>query len=136
MTKPKCDVVVFMNAPSPYWRDFAEYLGRFYSIQFIFYSKCSDLGRPKFWDLELPENCSIVNDGVIKFRSYFYDTNVINRIKQLKPKVVISQGINLLAAKKALNYCKKEKIHFSIWNEICTKKVSHVIFCQDYMLHF
>lgn len=118
-----CDILVFMNAPSPYWRDFAEFLGQHYSINFIFYSTCSELGRPKFWDLKMPANCSIVRDGVIRRKSYFYDKKVVSRIKQYNPKVVVSQGVNLFSAWNALNYCKKNKIYFSIWNELWRKKV-------------
>ena len=122
MIDKHCDILVFMNAPSPYWRDFAEYLGQHYSIKFIFYSTCSELGRPKFWDLEMPANCSIVRDGVIRRKSYFYDKKVVSRIKQHNPKVVVSQGVNLVSAWNALNYCKKSKIHFSIWNETWRNK--------------
>ena len=118
----QCDVLVFMNAPSPYWVDFAKYLRKYYKINFIFYSTCSALGRPAYWDVELPNNCSIVSDGVVRWGSYFYDDRVVTRIKDLNPRVVISQGVNLLSARKALNYCNKKNIHFSIWNEIWRDK--------------
>ena len=117
MTTKSYDILVFMNAPSPYWRDFAEYLSSYYSIRFVFYSTCSELGRPRFWDEELPKNCEIVRDGVLRVKAYFYDKNIITRIKKYRPKAVISQGVNLLAAVSASQYCSKHKIHFSLWNE-------------------
>lgn len=118
----QCDILVFMNAPSPYWLNFAKYLDKYYKINFIFYSTCSGLGRPSYWDLELPKNCEIVSEGVYRWKSYFYDRLVNERIEGLNPKVVISQGINLLSAHKALKFCNSRSIHFSIWNEIWRNK--------------
>jgi glycosyltransferase involved in cell wall biosynthesis len=119
----ECDILVFMNAPSPYWVNFAQYLSQFYKINFIFYSTCSALGRPAYWDVGLPENCEVIEDGVSRWRGYFYDHLITKRIKALKPKVVVSQGINLVSALRAVKFCNRNNIHFSIWNEIWRNKI-------------
>ena len=117
MTTKSYDILVFMNAPSPYWRDFAEYLSSYYSIRFVFIRLAASSVGLVFGMKNYLKIAKIVRDGVLRVKAYFYSKNIITRIKKYRPKAVISQGVNLLAAVSASQYCSKHKIHFSLWNE-------------------
>ena len=77
MTTKSYDILVFMNAPSPYWRDLLNTSVPITVFDLFFIRLAASSVGLVFWDEELPKNCEIVRDGVLRVKAYFYDKNII-----------------------------------------------------------
>jgi glycosyltransferase involved in cell wall biosynthesis len=122
MSKKKIKILFIMNAPAPIWVEYSKIISNYFECYFIFYSTCKELGRPEWWDMELPNNMCVVRDGVFRRNHKFIDVNIIKRVKGFSPNVVYTSGFNLLMSPFLYYYCKFNSIKFIYLTEIWRKK--------------
>ena len=115
-------ILFIMNAPSPYWVNYAKALSERYECCFIYYSSCSAIGRPSWWDQELPDNQLIISEGVVRKRNWFFDFKICKRISDFKPDIVFASGVNIASNLLAYFFSKARRIKFIYHTEIWRRK--------------
>lgn len=118
----KKSILYISNIPAPYWVYGVKWLNDRVDIKYLTYDKCSDAGRPKFWDLDLPENFVVTKDRWKIFGKYI-DLKIVKRIEQEKPDFVILGGFaEIVSNYFAYRYCVKNKIKCALVSEIWRDK--------------
>jgi len=111
-----------MNAPAPYWVQFSIEISKYYNCKFIFYSTCEELGRPAWWDMELPDNFDTVRNGVFRRNNIFVDINIFKRVKSFSPDIIFTSGVNLIMTPFLYYYSRLHSIKFLYHAEIWRKE--------------
>jgi hypothetical protein len=118
----KNKILYISNIPAPYWIYGVKWLNDSLDLTYLTYDKCSDAGRPKYWDVDLPVNFFVIKDRWKIFGKYF-DLKVVNRIIESKPNLVVLGGFaEIISNYLAYRYCIKNNIKCAIVSEIWRDK--------------
>lgn len=114
--KPK---ILFIKASmAPYWCFGDKWLKKEFDTKYILYDKPSNTGRPKYWDIELPQNAHIRYNR-IKFNNKYFDFKIKKILEKELPDLVILDGFaQIISNYFAYRYCIKKNIKCALSSEI------------------